>query len=181
MATSTAIAVYEADKKDLATYRAKKRLASLQTIEDRLRANKLMYAMMILNSAPAGVALAQCWFMYDYLGLFFSSADLFVSCMAASLAFLNFFFILFANNMFLRNRFKREEMQRLEAEEAGLVRAKKFLNEHPDDPELQQAYRNCVDEVRRSRQEGDEEELLLEDDGSTETARLEWYEDEREV
>ena len=182
MESGNAIALYEDDKKSLAKYRAEKRLASLRTIEDRLRANKVMYAAMILNSAPMGVALAQCWFMYDYLGFIFTATDLFGACLTASIVFLNFFLILFANNMFLRNRFKRQEMLRLEAEEAEIVRAKKLLLKHPENPELKQAYKNLVDEVRRSRQEDEEpKELLLEDDDSTETARLEWYEDEREV
>lgn len=109
--------------------------------------------MLMLNSVAFGAALAECKYIYDYIGLFFGATDLFfVGCYTTLLLF-NFLFILLVNNFSLRGRFAREEMQKINAEEVGLVLAKKRLLQHPDNPELQLAYSNLVSAVIRSRQE----------------------------
>ena len=53
-----------------------------------------MYGMLMLNSVAFGAALAECKYIYDYIGLFFGATDLFfVGCYTTLLLF-NFLFIL---------------------------------------------------------------------------------------
>lgn len=153
MSRSKAIVKYEADKWSLAKYRAEKRLSELKTVEDRLMASKMACALLALNSLSLGWSLAALKHVYDYVEIFFGSTDLVIACGQVVFLSFNFLLILFTNNFLLKGRFAREEMKRLNAEEAGLMMAKKRLERHPDNAQLRIAYDDLVSAIRSGRKE----------------------------
>ena len=172
MAEQTAIVKFEEGKKDLAKYRAEKRLASLTTNMSRLE-QSAYYSVMFLASFSLGLLsilifwdlfLANYYEVYTQMAL--SSVGNGIYCAVVSPVLM--LFTLVANKISVREKFKTEEMKRLNAEEAGLMLAKKRLLQHPGNEELRLAYENFVEEVRASRREGEDEDEVLQLEGCEE-------------